>query len=130
MLTGMSIDGHANSGSVRHSRESGAMGQPPVRVARRGANDLAHTPVLLLMFVVAVAARFHGAEFLPAIRRSIGTLLGGPTVANLPHGLRPMTGSLPLALAAAALIAIAMLFARMLASVLSRAANSPQLSHN
>jgi hypothetical protein len=130
ILTGMSIDGRANSGAVRRSRESGAMGPPPVRAARRGANDLAHTPVLLLMFVVAVAARFHGAQVLPVIRRSIDTLFGGPTLACLPHALHPMTGTLPLALAAAALMAIAMLFARMLASVLSRAANSRQLSHN
>ena len=102
------------------------MGPSPVRAA----NDVAHTPVLLLMFVVAVAARFRGAQFLPAIRRSIDTLFGGPTLAYLPHELRSVTGALPLALAAAGLMAIAMLFARMLASVLSRAANSAQLSHN
>jgi hypothetical protein len=102
------------------------MGPPPVRAA----NDLAHTPVLLLMFVVAAAARFRGAQFLPAIRRSVDTLFGGSALASLPHRLRPTTGILPLVLAAAALMAIAMLFARMLASVLSRPANSPQLGHN
>jgi hypothetical protein len=93
-------------------------------------NDLAHTPALLLMFAVTIAARFHGAQFLPAIQRMLDDLFGGPALARLPRELQPVAGMLPFALAMAALAAVAIVFARTLASALSRVTGSAQLRHN